>query len=55
MKDWPGEGAFVVPDVLRQKVARGELGRKSGKGFYYWDGEKRGDPVGLDDGDVSME
>lgn len=55
VKDFPKEGAFVVPDILRQKVARGELGRKSGKGFYYWDGEKREDPVGMDDGDVSME
>ncbi|KAB1660144.1 3-hydroxyacyl-CoA dehydrogenase family protein [Pseudoclavibacter chungangensis] len=27
---------FAPPDVLREKVARGELGRKSGTGFYDW-------------------
>ena len=31
---------FSPPEVLRAKVARGELGRKSGHGFYQWtDGE----------------
>ncbi|WP_413248552.1 3-hydroxyacyl-CoA dehydrogenase family protein [Sinomonas flava] len=28
---------FAPPQILRDKVARGELGRKSGKGFYDWD------------------
>jgi 3-hydroxybutyryl-CoA dehydrogenase len=28
---------FEPPAILREKVARGELGRKSGKGFYDWD------------------
>lgn len=28
---------FAPPDVLREKVAAGELGRKSGRGFYDWD------------------
>jgi 3-hydroxybutyryl-CoA dehydrogenase len=28
---------FAAPAVLRQKVAAGELGRKSGRGFYDWD------------------
>ena len=55
VKDFPREGAFVVPEILKQKVAKGELGRKSGKGFYYWDGEKRQDPVGKDNGNISME
>jgi len=55
VKDFPSERAFVVPELLREKVAKGELGRKSGKGFYYWDGEKRGDAVGLDCGDISLE
>ncbi|GAA5049945.1 3-hydroxybutyryl-CoA dehydrogenase [Thermocatellispora tengchongensis] len=27
---------FAPPALLREKVARGELGRKSGKGFYTW-------------------
>jgi 3-hydroxybutyryl-CoA dehydrogenase len=28
------EGGPVAPEVLREKVERGELGRKSGRGFY---------------------
>jgi 3-hydroxybutyryl-CoA dehydrogenase len=28
---------FQPPALLREKVARGELGRKSGQGFYRWD------------------
>ncbi|MEC5189925.1 MULTISPECIES: 3-hydroxyacyl-CoA dehydrogenase family protein [unclassified Arthrobacter] len=28
---------FAPPQILRDKVARGELGRKSGKGFFTWD------------------
>ncbi|GAB1691736.1 3-hydroxyacyl-CoA dehydrogenase family protein [Krasilnikovia sp. M28-CT-15] len=31
---------FAPPQLLRDKVARGELGRKSGQGFYTW-GEAR--------------
>lgn len=27
---------FAPPELLRQKVSRGELGRKSGQGFYSW-------------------
>jgi 3-hydroxyacyl-CoA dehydrogenase len=27
---------FTPPALLREKVARGELGRKSGRGFYDW-------------------
>lgn len=27
---------FAPPAILREKVARGELGKKSGKGFYDW-------------------
>ncbi|MFB7085656.1 3-hydroxyacyl-CoA dehydrogenase family protein [Streptomyces sp. NPDC056296] len=27
---------FAPPPLLREKVARGELGRKTGKGFYTW-------------------
>lgn len=28
---------FAPPQLLRDKVARGELGRKTGQGFYHWD------------------
>ena len=27
---------FEPPQLLRDKVARGELGRKSGQGFFSW-------------------
>jgi 3-hydroxybutyryl-CoA dehydrogenase len=30
------DGKFEPPGILRDKVARGELGKKSGKGFYEW-------------------
>lgn len=30
---------FTAPDILREKVARGELGRKTGRGFFDWDAE----------------
>lgn len=35
--------AFTPPQVLRDKVAAGQLGKKSGLGFYQWDadGKKR--------------
>mmetsp|Transcript_32557 Transcript_32557/g.70296 ORF Transcript_32557/g.70296 Transcript_32557/m.70296 type:complete len:90 (+) Transcript_32557:1053-1322(+) len=47
VKDFPDERAFVVPEILREKVKKNELGRKTGKGFYNWDGDKRGDPIEL--------
>lgn len=34
---------FAPPQLLRDKVARGELGRKSGRGFYDWPTEKAGE------------
>lgn len=27
---------FAPPQLLREKVAAGELGRKTGRGFYSW-------------------
>ncbi|MEZ5977822.1 MAG: 3-hydroxyacyl-CoA dehydrogenase family protein [Planctomycetota bacterium] len=38
---YPDEPAFVIPQVLRDKVREGKLGRKSGEGFYKWEGDKR--------------
>jgi 3-hydroxybutyryl-CoA dehydrogenase len=31
-----GLAHFAPPQILKDKVARGELGKKSGKGFYTW-------------------
>ena len=31
-----GEPKFEAPRVLRDKVTRGELGKKTGRGFYDW-------------------
>jgi 3-hydroxyacyl-CoA dehydrogenase len=38
---YPDEPAFAVPDSLREKVAAGKLGRKSGEGYYKWEGDKK--------------
>ena len=38
---YPDEPAFAIPAVLRTKVAEGKLGRKTGEGFYKWDGDKK--------------
>jgi 3-hydroxybutyryl-CoA dehydrogenase len=37
-KDLPGE-RFKPPELLRRLVAEGKTGKKSGEGFYRWDGE----------------
>jgi 3-hydroxybutyryl-CoA dehydrogenase len=36
-----GEPRFKAPSLLRQLVAAGRLGRKTGSGFYRWEAEKR--------------
>ena len=36
-----GEPRFTCPPLVRQMVAAGRLGRKSGLGFYRWEGEQR--------------
>ena len=41
---FPNEPTFVVPECLKAKVAAGKLGRKTGEGFYKWDGDK---PLGV--------
>jgi 3-hydroxyacyl-CoA dehydrogenase len=43
---YPDEPAFFIPGNLKKLVESGNLGRKTGQGFYHWDGDKRGDPVG---------
>ena len=40
----PNEPAFVVPESLKKLVNAGHLGRKTGRGYYHWTGDKRGDP-----------
>ena len=34
----------IIPDCLEKLYENGEFGRKSGKGFYTWDGDKVGAP-----------
>jgi len=43
--NFPDESAFVMPACLKEKIDAGHLGRKTGKGFYEWDGDKRGDSI----------
>jgi 3-hydroxyacyl-CoA dehydrogenase len=38
---YPNEPAFAIPAILRRKVAEKKLGRKTGEGFYKWQGDKR--------------
>ena len=45
VEKYPDEPSFVVPKCLETLVDAGHLGRKTGKGFYYWNGDKRGDPI----------
>ncbi|KAL7559717.1 hypothetical protein ACA910_003305 [Epithemia clementina (nom. ined.)] len=45
VEKFPNEPSFVIPQCLVEMVTAGNLGRKTGKGFYMWDGDKRGDPA----------
>ena len=38
---YPENPLFEPPQLLRQLVSEGRLGRKSGHGFYAWEGDKR--------------
>jgi len=38
---YPEEPAFQVPESLRRLVDAGKLGRKTGEGYYKWDGDKK--------------
>ena len=37
---YPSEPAFCLPKCLMDKVNSGHYGRKSGQGFYIWEGDK---------------
>jgi 3-hydroxyacyl-CoA dehydrogenase len=39
-ESYPDEPAFIVPKCLETMVQEGKLGRKTGQGFYEWDGDK---------------
>jgi len=45
VKGWharfPHDPTFEVPRLLEDKVSEGKLGRKTGEGFYKWEGDKR--------------
>lgn len=45
VEKYPDEPSFFIPKCLQDKVQSGDLGRKTGKGFYEWSGDKRGAPV----------
>jgi 3-hydroxyacyl-CoA dehydrogenase len=38
---YPDEPAFAIPAILQRKVAEKKLGRKTGEGFYKWEGDKK--------------
>ena len=38
---FPEDPTFVPPQILKDKVAAGKLGRKTGEGFFKWEGDKR--------------
>ncbi|MBI5364516.1 MAG: 3-hydroxybutyryl-CoA dehydrogenase [Planctomycetes bacterium] len=41
VKTYPNEPAFKIPACLEKKVKEGKLGRKTGEGFYKWQGDKK--------------
>lgn len=41
VKAHPNEPAFTIPKILQQKCAEKKFGRKSGEGFYKWQGDKK--------------
>lgn len=47
VEKYPHEPAFFVPQILKTMIENQHYGRKSGRGFYHWNGDVRGDPVEL--------
>ena len=45
VEKYPNEPVFIIPECLKKMVEAGHLGRKTGQGFYHWNGDKRGEPV----------
>ncbi|MBL8859610.1 MAG: 3-hydroxybutyryl-CoA dehydrogenase [Planctomycetes bacterium] len=41
VKAHPNEPAFQIPKALEEKVKAKKFGRKSGEGFYKWEGDKK--------------
>jgi 3-hydroxyacyl-CoA dehydrogenase len=41
VKRYPNEPVFKIPAMLEKLVNEKKLGRKSGQGFYKWEGDKR--------------
>jgi 3-hydroxyacyl-CoA dehydrogenase len=41
VKRFPNDPSFQIPSVLEKKVAEKKFGRKSGEGFYKWEGDKK--------------
>lgn len=38
---YPDDQSFAIPASLESKVAAGKLGRKTGEGYYKWEGDKK--------------
>ena len=45
VEKYPHEPSFFIPNILTKMIENQHYGRKSGRGFYYWNGDQRGDPV----------
>ena len=56
LKDSLGLAQVEVPDWLREKVEKGDLGRKTGKGLYSWeDGKPKKDAAGPEPDDAMAD
>lgn len=41
-EEFPTEPTFRIPSCLKQLVGGKHFGRKTGRGFYHWQGDKVG-------------